>query len=1585
MEEMYMEQIKKTAANSDLLKDFLHDIDVKAGRKTSWDELNSINWEQIEELVTWYPVRKDDQPSGCYVTLKRIILIDATDEQIRECISMSGENLRILDLSFSPIAEIPEEIRNLYSLRYLGLSGLHLRTLPDWLPEIAEDFSLDFDWKSGKQKALIYLGNTSVEDIPDMSIFNQPYEVITEWFAQRKFGRTQALNEIKVVFLGDGESGKSHILSRLLNDGGAPVGYTDMSTPGIVIKHKQHMFNGREFQVNYWDFGGQEILHSMHRIFLTSRTMYVVVLNARDDTHGERAMYWLQNIRSFAPNAPVLLVLNKIDQNPKATVDERYLRARFPMLTQIVHLSALEYDDEHFNQEFTAVLLDEIIKTGYLDAQWPASWFKLKQSLEKMQSHYIVGGSYLELCHEAGVDTNQRNLLHWFNDLGISFCFNDDEDYGLSDHIVLRPDWITNAMYIILFNQLEGSKNGLVPHRSIFRLLTNAYHNAHIHCTLPQAMYSVADVQYILGIMRKFRLSLPYGGDNEFIPMLCQQSPTIDIHDYEDDDKSLEFHMKFEYVPDNLLHRLMVERHEELNISNTWRRGAQFVQQETGLSSAVVIDDNVLKFFIRHGVGIHRPNTYLAMLKANVDRIVEKMGLLKPQNFLIYKIYGKRISFNYDRLVKMRERGHPEEYCVELDLVLSIDDILNQSAPEDLQDHQLLLKALVHSCHNIQAEPSYQTIGDDLIDRSRMDMRIRRIRDDLVMRGYRVADQTQWGQSDRRKPFGELNLHLLNDQGETYTVINTTCVPMNGSFGDWNQNLTKLLYNVSHYGMSTMFLVNFVETGPAGFARLKEIYRSHLQHYDPARAKLVRGSYAEFTEGIPAQYTVKCAYHVGGHQITIYYLFVALYCPGERTVPKMQPKPTQIDAPGSSEVVLKEGRVVFLGDSEAGKSLLMARLKNPQMDPSDFSGDTTPGINIFNEIIIHKGQRIRVNYWDFGGQEVLHSMHRMFLSTRTLYVIVLNTRNDNQDAQADFWMRYVQSYALGAPVLLVLNKIDQNPKAALNFPVLHRRFPEGITPENVLKISAVEKDPDKFREMFTDKLHDFIKQHIDRFQGFTTREALIRQRVDDARERVAISRSKFKAFCSAEGLEEKEDRDDLIGRFHDAGIIVYFQEGTPMYLNPAWITETLYMVLSADTKDITNGLVSHKYLEAMCDKNKNQLEGEDDAQHLIQIMQKYDLSFQHGNQEFIPMLCQREEPEEIEDLIQAPDTQELQLVFEYLPSGLLYKLMVDYKDDLDIDKTWFTGAKIGRGKTEYIILRRNGNTLCIYTNFTKKDEGRKKRDIIAGKIEKLVDESKYHATLLEKKIKFTMYNSAQYFDLALLQDAENCDVHYTVFPGKNPTRIAIRDVLDQEDRSRERATSKLLQDVAVVCTQLQQRAAFMDSQEDVRNNKLLDALKNKEYDIAGQVQIGEAPSGKRQNELDFLIRYSEGDPWTIMEALNVSTKTAMTYWDKHMNKLVGRYNASFGLQKLVLISYVDCVEDSFKDMYQKFSGHMKGFNPENYQIKSDAFDHCASLSNDNNYLQVDQCTYTRNDQPVTVYHYFVRMGDKEPPEENPVE
>jgi len=77
-----------------------------------------------------------------------------------------------------------------------------------------------------------------------------------------------------------------------------------------------------------WDFGGQEIMHATHQFFLTKRSVYVLVLDARQGEIEGNIHYWLQTIQSFGGDSPVLVVTNKCDVQP-LSLNENGLRRQY--------------------------------------------------------------------------------------------------------------------------------------------------------------------------------------------------------------------------------------------------------------------------------------------------------------------------------------------------------------------------------------------------------------------------------------------------------------------------------------------------------------------------------------------------------------------------------------------------------------------------------------------------------------------------------------------------------------------------------------------------------------------------------------------------------------------------------------------------------------------------------------------------------------------------------------------------------------------------------------------------------------------------------------------------------------------------------------------------------------------------------------------------------------------------------------------------------------------------------------------------------------------------------------------------------
>ena len=67
----------------------------------------------------------------------------------------------------------------------------------------------------------------------------------------------------------------------------------------------------------------------------------------------------------------------------------------------------------------------------------------------------------------------------------------------------------------------------------------------------------------------------------------------------------------------------------------------------------------------------------------------------------------------------------------------------------------------------------------------------------------------------------------------------------------------------------------------------------------------------------------------------------------------------------------------------------------------------------------------RVNIWDFGGQEIYHQTHQFFLTKRSLYALVTDSRKEQP--QLDYWLHIVELLSNNSPLLIIKNEKDNRP------------------------------------------------------------------------------------------------------------------------------------------------------------------------------------------------------------------------------------------------------------------------------------------------------------------------------------------------------------------------------------------------------------------------------------------------------------------------------------------------------------------------------------------------------------------------------
>ena len=122
---------------------------------------------------------------------------------------------------------------------------------------------------------------------------------------------------------------------------------------------------------------------------------------------------------------------------------------------------------------------------------------------------------------------------------------------------------------------------------------------------------------------------------------------------------------------------------------------------------------------------------------------------------------------------------------------------------------------------------------------------------------------------------------------------------------------------------------------------------------------------------------------------------------------------------------LLEGKLILVGRGAVGKTSLVKRLVDNTFDPEE---KMTEGIRI-TEWPLKLGRRetARMNVWDFGGQEIMHSTHQFFLTERSLYLLVLNGRDGLEDEDAHYWLKMVESFGKGSPAIVGSTKSKGRP------------------------------------------------------------------------------------------------------------------------------------------------------------------------------------------------------------------------------------------------------------------------------------------------------------------------------------------------------------------------------------------------------------------------------------------------------------------------------------------------------------------------------------------------------------------------------
>lgn len=379
------------------------------------------------------------------------------------------DGLQLLDLSSNQISKLkslPDGLQSLY-LNWNQISVLE--NLPDGLQTLdlsSNQISVLENLPEDLKK--LYLFQNETNNIPSELLGNSPSDNclynVRAWFTDLE--KESAPNQaVKFMVSGNSNVGKSSLIEALLRGKTQPE---QDSTHGIRIEPLPLNDGTQQIEGIAFDFGGQEIYHGTHQLFLRSRAVQLVVFDAETeaaaltlDRRGLQAETnrnktlpnWLSDLQRLSPASAFVLVQNKIE-----------LHAVLPPATQVL-INQVDSDQEAWTSRVSAwsgrniaalrgTLFEAAKSIPEYGMLMPSAWLAVRgyflansQKSLPDRERIVPLEFFDQLCTECNVlSDSERVLLRYLHNTGVVYY----DETRLKEVIIADQQWAIEAIYEVL-------------------------------------------------------------------------------------------------------------------------------------------------------------------------------------------------------------------------------------------------------------------------------------------------------------------------------------------------------------------------------------------------------------------------------------------------------------------------------------------------------------------------------------------------------------------------------------------------------------------------------------------------------------------------------------------------------------------------------------------------------------------------------------------------------------------------------------------------------------------------------------------------------------------------------------------------------------------------------------------------------------------------------------------------------------------------------------------------------------------------------------------------------------------------------
>jgi small GTP-binding protein len=548
-------------------------------------------------------------------------------------------------------------------------------------------------------------------------VINGGAKSIVNFYKKLKEGEKKVLNEIKLLFVGEGRVGKTCLKEGLVHDKfytqydnstqGCEIEIVTWEVPIVGIDGQKE-----EFVFNAWDFGGQDHYTSTHKFFFTNRSIYILVWDATKDLDESKVFYWLDFINTLGgDDSPVIIVANKCETSTAKpnNLTEDKIKSKYPNIKlKLLETSCKATESNDEDKKRMQPIKDTIIEVAReMKDRFPISYFQIKKELEKIKDEKNLKKitktkisaeiCYNEICTSHNLkEKDCDESLKLFTDIGIVLNYKDIP--MLANDIILDPNWISKAFYKIL-TELNKSHEYQFTETKLINMIGNDI-----------------DPKWIKELIQKDRYEFAFKVPDKDYYIIPQLLPGSDQPEYPlwDNSKNIEF--KFSYEPlllPGIIGHFIVRMHEYIIIHENkplcWKNGIYLHKKHGKENCQALIKADPKKDKITVKLSGACKREFFLKIYDELDTIHKKYRGKLKFNLTIpcTCVDGCTHSYKYEDVIKRREHGSKYTFeCANTGIDIAISKLLEGI---DLPDKE---KEIIERLKNINK--SIEELKNDL-------------------------------------------------------------------------------------------------------------------------------------------------------------------------------------------------------------------------------------------------------------------------------------------------------------------------------------------------------------------------------------------------------------------------------------------------------------------------------------------------------------------------------------------------------------------------------------------------------------------------------------------------------------------------------------------------------------------------------------------------------------------------------------------------------------------------------------------------------------------------------------------------------